>query len=76
MNWGLSPPQRAFFRAHNLLTSGNGTPVLKWGSTDAYREDAAGQAVFSWTIPDGIFDTYRPQGVQPHIVASCPRPCW
>ena len=23
-------------RAHNLLTSGDGTPALKWGSTDAY----------------------------------------
>src|ERR1051325_1671548 len=29
-----------YFRAHNLLTSGDGTPALKWGSTNAYREDA------------------------------------
>src|SRR5579871_4286962 len=26
-------PGDTFFRAHNLLTSGDGTPALKWGST-------------------------------------------
>ena len=25
--------QGVYFRAHNLLTSGDGTPALKWGST-------------------------------------------
>ena len=24
-----------FFRTHNLLTTGDGTPALKWGSTNA-----------------------------------------
>src|SRR5271157_778918 len=28
-----------FFRTHNLLTSGDGTPALKWGSTGVYDED-------------------------------------
>lgn len=64
---GALAPQRMFFRAHNLLTSGDGTPALKWGSTDAYREDAAGQAAFSWTILDGIFDTYLHHGVRPYV---------
>ena len=27
-----------FFRTHNLLTTGDGTPALKWGSTNAYTE--------------------------------------
>ena len=36
-------PKNVFFRAHNLLTSGDGTPALKWGSTGVYSEDAAGQ---------------------------------
>src|ERR1035441_5717268 len=27
-------------RAHHLLVSGDGTPALKWGSTNAYTEDA------------------------------------
>ena len=26
-------PQTVFVRTHNLLTSGDGTPALKWGST-------------------------------------------
>lgn len=64
---GALAPQRTFFRAHNLLTSGDGTPALKWGSTDAYGEDANGQAVFSWTILDGIFDTYLHHGVRPYV---------
>src|SRR5580698_935546 len=35
-------------RVHNLLTSGDGTPALKWGSTNAYTEDASGRPVYSW----------------------------
>ena len=31
-------------RAHHLLVTGDGTPALKWGSTNAYTEDAGGQA--------------------------------
>src|SRR5437762_2770587 len=34
---GLGTPQ-VYFRTHNLLTSGDGTPALKWGSTNAYTE--------------------------------------
>src|SRR3954470_14564117 len=41
---GLAP-KNVFFRAHNLLTSGDGTPALKWGSTGAYREDASGKPI-------------------------------
>ncbi len=50
-----------------MLTSGDGTPALKWGSTGAYREDANGKAVYDWTILDGIFDAYRQQGVRPYV---------
>jgi xylan 1,4-beta-xylosidase len=56
-----------YFRAHNLLTSGNGTPALKWGSTGAYREDAQGRPVYDWSIVDRIFDTYRERGVRPYV---------
>src|SRR5215831_343050 len=31
----------AYIRVHNLLTSGDGSASLKWGSTNAYTEDAA-----------------------------------
>ena len=63
---GLAPGQ-VYFRTHNLLTSGDGTPALKWGSTNIYTEDAAGRPVYDWTIVDRIFDTYRARGVLPYV---------
>ena len=62
---GEMAPKRVFFRAHNLLTSGDGTPGLKWGSTGAYREEQ-GMPVYDWTILDRIFDTYLERGVRPY----------
>jgi xylan 1,4-beta-xylosidase len=59
-------PKQVFFRTHNLLTSGDGTPALKWGSTGVYREDADGKPVYDWTILDRIFDTYLERGVRPY----------
>ena len=61
----LGRPQ-VYFRAHNLLTSGDGTPALKWGSTDAYREDSEGRPVYDWSIVDRIFDTYLARGIRPY----------
>jgi xylan 1,4-beta-xylosidase len=61
----LGRPQ-VCFRAHNLLTSGDGTPALKWGSTGAYREAADGRPIYEWTIVDHIFDTYLARGVRPY----------
>jgi len=63
---GALQPKRVYFRTHNLLTSGDGTPALKWGSTGVYREDAAGKPVYDWTILDRIFDTYLERGVRPY----------
>jgi xylan 1,4-beta-xylosidase len=63
---GELSPDRVFFRAHNLLTSGDGTPALKWGSTGAYTEDAEGRPIHDWTILDRIFDAYRENGVRPY----------
>ena len=59
--------QTVFVRTHNLLTSGDGTPALKWGSTDAYTEDAQGRPHFDWTIVDRIFDTYLERGLKPYV---------
>ncbi|MDG3006371.1 GH39 family glycosyl hydrolase [Paludisphaera mucosa] len=64
---GRLRPGSVYFRAHNLLTSGDGTPALKWGSTGAYREDAAGRPVYDWSIVDRIFDTYLERGVRPYV---------
>jgi len=56
-----------FFRAHNLLTSGDGTPAFKWGSTNAYTEDENGAPRYDWRIIDGIFDSYLANGVRPYV---------
>jgi xylan 1,4-beta-xylosidase len=64
---GALKPDAVYFRTHNLLTSGDGTPALKWGSSNAYTEDAAGNAVYDWHIIDGIFDAYLANGVRPFV---------
>lgn len=58
-------PVPVYVRAHNLLTTGNGKPHLKWGSTNAYTEDASGNPVYNWRITDSIFDTYIKRGMKP-----------
>jgi len=62
-------PRSVFFRTHNLLNTGDGTPALKWGSTNVYTEDTADTASrphYDWTILDRIFDTYLARGVRPY----------
>ncbi len=56
-----------FIRAHNLLTSGDGSAALKWGSTNAYTEDSKGNPVYDWTIVDKIIDTYVFRGMKPLV---------
>ena len=58
-------PVPVYVRAHNLLTSGDGTPALKWGSTNAYTEDKDGNPIYNWKILDSIFDTYVKRGMRP-----------
>jgi xylan 1,4-beta-xylosidase len=55
----------AYIRPHFLLNTGDGTPAHKWGSTNAYTEDSAGKPVYSWTILDGIMDTFKATGNLP-----------
>ncbi len=62
----LGKPQ-VYFRAHNLLCTGDGTPALKWGSTNAYTEDAQGKPVYDWSVVDRIFDTYLARGIKPYV---------
>ena len=56
-----------YIRTHYMLATGDGTPGLKWGSTNAYTEDAAGKPVYDWTITDRIFDTYLQAGAKPFV---------
>jgi xylan 1,4-beta-xylosidase len=64
---GKLKPKQVYFRAHSLLVTGDGTPALKWGSTNAYREDAQGNPIYDWTIVDRIFETYLARGVKPYV---------
>lgn len=54
-------------RTHNLLTTGDGKAALKWGSTNAYTEDASGKPVYDWTLVDKILNTYLQAGAKPFV---------
>ncbi len=56
-----------YIRTHNLMTTGDGTPALKWGSTNMYTEDSLGNPIYSWTIVDKIFDTYIERKMKPLV---------
>jgi xylan 1,4-beta-xylosidase len=60
-------PVPVHIRVHNLLTTGDGSASLKWGSTNVYMEDAQGNPVYSWTILDRIFDTYLALRIKPLV---------
>ncbi len=60
-------PVPVYVRTHNLLTTGDGSSSLKWGSTNAYTEDKNGKPIYSWTIIDRIFDTYHAAGIKPLV---------
>ena len=59
-------PAPVYVRTHSLLVTGDGTPSLKWGSTNAYTEDANGNPVYDWHIVDSIFDIYIKLGMKPY----------
>src|ERR1017187_3232934 len=71
-----------YVRVHSLLVTGDGKAALKWGSTNAYTEDASGKPVYDWTITDRIFDTYLERkmkplvqlGFMPQALSSHPEP--
>lgn len=75
-------PVPVYMRVHSLLVTGDGKAALKWGSTNAYTEDAAGKPVYDWTIVDRIFDTYMERkmkplvqiGFMPEALSSHPEP--
>src|SRR5260221_8392693 len=52
-------------RTHHLLTTGNGTAALKWGTTSAYTENANDKPVYHWEFLDRIFDTFNDLHLKP-----------
>lgn len=64
---GALSPGGVYFRAHNLLNTGDGVAAPKWGSTNAYTQSPSGAPVYDWTLLDGIFDAYRANNVRPYV---------
>src|SRR5215211_5298602 len=60
-------PVPVYVRAHSLLVTGDGVAALKWGSTNAYTEDASGKPHYDWTIVDRIIDTYLERKMKPLV---------
>jgi xylan 1,4-beta-xylosidase len=59
-------PVPVHVRAHNLLNTREGpASAFKWGSTNAYTEDAAGNPVYDWTMMDSIVDVWVSRGIRP-----------
>ena len=54
-------------RNHFLFNTGDGTPAMKWGSTNVYTEDAAGNPVYTWALTDGIMDAITGVGAFPLV---------
>ncbi len=66
MELGSLRPGLVYFRAHNLMTTGDGTPDFKWGSTNIYTEKD-GKPVYDFTIVDRIIDSYLARGIHPYL---------
>jgi len=56
-----------YLRCHFLLNTGDGTPALKWGSTNVYTENEAGEPVYDWAIMDKIMDSITQNGCLPLV---------
>ena len=60
-------PVPVYIRTHNLLTSREGEPDLKWGFTNVYTEDEQGNAVYDWTLLDRILGAQTGNGLLPLV---------
>jgi xylan 1,4-beta-xylosidase len=66
MELGALRRGQIYFRAHNMMTTGDGKPDFKWGSTNLYRE-VDGKPVYDFTLADQIIDTYLARGIHPYL---------
>jgi xylan 1,4-beta-xylosidase len=60
-------PVPVYVRTHNLLTTKEGEPDLKWGFTNVYTEDENGNPVYDWTILDKILGAQVEKGLLPLV---------
>jgi xylan 1,4-beta-xylosidase len=54
-------------RTHFLFNTGDGTPAMKWGSTNVYTEDADGNPIYDYTLIDAIMDATVDAGAFPLV---------
>ncbi|HEY2407938.1 MAG TPA: MYXO-CTERM sorting domain-containing protein [Polyangiaceae bacterium] len=52
-------------RTHFLFNTGDGTPALKWGSTNVYSEDARGTPIYDYSIIDAVMSATLDAGAFP-----------
>ena len=57
--------QPYYFRAHHMLCTGNLHGLNKWGSTNIYSEDEAGNPVYDFSCIDKMFDIWLESGNLP-----------
>lgn len=56
-----------YVRAHHLLCTGNCHSTYKWGSSNVYIEDNAGNPIYNWTIIDLVLDTILKHNCKPFV---------
>jgi xylan 1,4-beta-xylosidase len=54
-------------RTHFLFNTGDGTPALKWGSTNVYTEASSGHPVYDYALIDQIMDATTEAGAFPLV---------
>ncbi len=64
-DFGAMEAAPCFVRTHHMLCTGNLHGVYKWGSTNAYSEDDAGNPVYTWDTVDRVLDTLLRSNCKP-----------
>ena len=65
--WANSSRRISFSAPTTCSTPAMAHRPSKWGSTNIYTEDAAGNPHYDWTIVDRLVDTYLARGVRPYL---------
>lgn len=65
--FGSLGEQSYYVRPHHLFCTGNCHGFYKWGSTNVYLEDEAGNPIYDWTFIDLTFDTLLKHNCKPFV---------
>ncbi|MDP4090745.1 MAG: hypothetical protein Q8930_15955 [Bacillota bacterium] len=56
-----------YIRTHHIFCTGNMHGTYKWGSTNAYTEDANGNPIYYWETIDKILDVFLRNNCKPFV---------